>query len=59
MTMKLKATPQVVEDYKKLFVNRRAYTIIRKLGATTTFALIRGGLPSTLTTGMPKLRFQR
>ena len=27
MTMKLKATPQVVEDYKKLFVNRRAYTM--------------------------------
>jgi len=25
--MKLKATPQVVEDYKKLFVNRRAYTM--------------------------------
>ena len=27
MTMRLKATPQVVEDYQKLFVNRRAYTM--------------------------------
>jgi len=25
--MRLKATPQVVEDYQKLFVNRRAYTM--------------------------------
>ena len=27
MTMKLKAIPHVVEDYQKLFVNRRAYTM--------------------------------
>ena len=27
MIMKLKATPQFVEDYQKLFVNRRAYTM--------------------------------
>ena len=27
MTMRLKATPQVVQDYQKLFVKRRAYTM--------------------------------
>jgi hypothetical protein len=27
VTTKLKATPQVVEDYLNLFVNRRAYTM--------------------------------
>ena len=41
MAMTITATRQVVEDYQRLFVNRRAYTMqsmrrTRKQGGTTT-----------------------